>query len=195
VAANAAPAASKAGNPKAQTPSPRTSVAAASAPATASKASASTGSPNAPSGAVTAAPATSRSPAAKAAKTAAPRRSEALEKALADAERLIGHNDLAALDAYRLLGSRYPRDAKVLEGWSRIAASTEWWGESLRVAERWAAIDRSSAAQLHLARTQRRLGQLERAIQTLKQRLERDPKDNEAQSLLELYAGNTLALR
>jgi Flp pilus assembly protein TadD len=76
-----------------------------------------------------------------------------------------------------------------------VAASTQWWGESLRVAERWAAVDRSSAAQLHLARTQRRLGQLDKAIQTLKGRLERDPKDAEAQSLLSVYAGQTLALR
>jgi tetratricopeptide (TPR) repeat protein len=107
----------------------------------------------------------------------------------------VGTRDLEALETYRQLGSRYPRDAKVLEGWSRVAANTEWWGESLRVAERWAAVDRSSAAQLHLARTQRRLGQLDKAIQTLKNRLERDPKDNEAQTLLSLYAGTALALR
>jgi Flp pilus assembly protein TadD len=119
----------------------------------------------------------------------------ALEQALAEAERLSGNHDLEALEAYRLLGSRNPRDAKVLEGWSRVAASTEWWGESLRVAERWAAVDRSSAAQLHLARTQRRLGQLDKAIQTLKSRLERDPKDAEARDLLQQYSGTALALR
>ena len=100
-----------------------------------------------------------------------------------------------ALELYRQLGVRHPRDAKVLEGWSRVAAQTQWWGESLRVAERWAAVDRSPDAHLHLARTQRRLGQLDKAIGTLKALLEKHPKDEDASSLLQLYTGTTLALR
>jgi len=122
-------------------------------------------------------------------------RAAALEKALLAAENLIGHRNLEALEAYRQLGDRYPRDPKVLEGWSRVAASTQWWGESLKVAERWATVDKSSGAQIHLARTQRRLGQTDKAIDTLKALLERAPKDADAQELLSIYAGSKLALR
>jgi serine/threonine-protein kinase len=127
---------------------------------------------------------------------ARPARSAALESALAQAESWEEeHRDLEALELYRQLGARHPRDSKVLEGWSRVAAETKWWGESLRVAERWAAVDRSPDAHIHLARTQRRLGQLDKAIGTLKALLERNPKDEQASSLLQLYTGTTLALR
>jgi serine/threonine protein kinase len=172
-------------------PSPTTPAASApaatSAPRTVSPArtaatpSTSTSRPNTPS--------SPRAPAPK------PARSESLEKALTAAENLVGRRDLEALEAYRTLGNLHPRDAKVLEGWSRVAASTKWWGESLRVAERWAAIDRSSAAQIHLARTQRRLGQTDKAIDTLKDLLGRDPKVEAARELLQIYAGTELALR
>jgi predicted Zn-dependent protease len=107
----------------------------------------------------------------------------------------VGRRNLEALEAFRQLGNRHPRDPRVLEGWSRVAAATQWWGESLRVAEKWAAIDRSRAAQIHLARTQRRLGQIGKAIGTLKDLLEREPKDPDARELLEIYAGTPLALR
>jgi serine/threonine protein kinase len=132
---------------------------------------------------------------ASAASSPAPTRGAAPEKALLAAETLIGRRNLEALDAYRQLGNRYPRDPKVLAGWSRVAASTQWWGESLKVAERWATLDRSAAAQVHLARTQRRLGQTDKAIDTLKALLERSPKDEDAQELLSIYAGSPLALR
>jgi eukaryotic-like serine/threonine-protein kinase len=118
-----------------------------------------------------------------------------LEHALADAEDLLGSHDLDALEAYRRLGRSYPREPKVLEGWSHIAATTKWWGESLKVAERWAAIDASAPAQLHLARTQKRLGQVERAIGTLKTLLARHPTEREATGLLQMYGGASVALR
>ena len=111
------------------------------------------------------------------------------------AERLVGRRNLEALDAYRQLGRRHPRDPRVLEGWSRIAATTKWWGESLKVAERWAAVDRKPAAQIHLARTQRRLGRTDKAIETLKAVLERHPKHENAKELLAIYTGRELALR
>jgi serine/threonine-protein kinase len=135
---------------------------------------------------------------------APPRRSPALppkaadpelDNALAQAESLIGQNDLRALEAFRRLGRRYPRDPRVLEGWSTIAASTKWWGESLRAAERWSAVDRSAPAQMHLARTQKRLGQVDKAIATLKSLLAKNPRDREASNLLSLYGGNPIALR
>jgi serine/threonine protein kinase len=137
----------------------------------------------------------SPTPAAPAAPRAAAARSAAPEKALLAAEGLIGHRALEALEAYRQLGDRYPRDPKVLAGWSRVAATTQWWGESLKVAERWAAVDKSAAAQIHLARTQRRLGQTGKAIETLKAVLEKSPKHEDAQELLSIYGGSTLALR
>jgi len=126
---------------------------------------------------------------------AGPKSDPELERALADADGLLGRHNLDALEAYRRLGRSYPRDGRVLEGWSRVAASTKWWGESLKVAERWAALDGSSTAQLHLARTQKRLGQVERAIGTLKTLLAKHPSDREATSLLQAYGGTSVALR
>jgi eukaryotic-like serine/threonine-protein kinase len=136
-----------------------------------------------------------RSTATATATPSKPARAEAVTKALLEAEALVGRRNLEALEAFRQLGNRHPRDPRVLEGWSRVAATTQWWGESLRVAEKWAAIDRSRAAQLHLARTQRRLGQIDKAIGTLKDLLEREPKDPDARELIEIYAGTPLALR
>ncbi len=126
---------------------------------------------------------------------ASPKPDPELERALADAEGLVGRHNLDALEAYRRLGRSYPREARVLEGWSRVAASNKWWGESLKVAERWAALDGSSTAQLNLARTQKRLGQVEKAIGTLKTLLARRPSDREATSLLQAYGGTSVALR
>lgn len=117
-----------------------------------------------------------------------------LERALARAESLVGHRDLRALEAFRSLGARHPEDARVLEGWSRVAARTKWWGESLRVAERWAATDASAHAQVHLARTQKRLGRVEVAIKTLEKLLATHPEHGEAIHLLQLYGGTPLAL-
>jgi serine/threonine-protein kinase len=174
-------------------PPARTSGAARSSRSAASTARrATTGKPAAAAATPAAAAATAASSAGSRAPSA---RSEALEKAVLAAEGLVGRRNFEALQAYRTLGSKHPRDAKVLEGWSRIAATTQWWGESLRVAERWAAIDRSSAAQIHLARTQRRLGQTDKAIDTLRDLLERTPKDETARELLSIYSGATLALR
>jgi serine/threonine protein kinase len=118
-----------------------------------------------------------------------------LEQALSEAEALMGKRDLDALEAFRHLGRSYPREARVLAGWSQIAATTRWWGESLKVAERWATLDASAPAQLNLARTQKRMGQVERAIATLKTLLVKHPSDREATSLLQMYGGTPVALR
>jgi hypothetical protein len=115
--------------------------------------------------------------------------------AVADAEGLICHHDVRALLAFRALGEQHPDHPKVLEGWSHAAAATKWWGECLRVAEHWAAVDHSSEAQINLARTQKRLGQLEKAIGTLKSVLARKPNDRDASTLLQAYGGAPIALR
>ncbi|HTV24684.1 MAG TPA: protein kinase, partial [Polyangiaceae bacterium] len=175
-----------------------TTAAVATAPASAARSTASAAAPGpSRSSAAPASPAPTSTARAStpAAPSPAPARASAPEKALVAAENLIGRRNLEALEAYRELGSRYPRDPKVLQGWSRVAASTQWWGESLKIAERWASVDKSAPAQIHLARTQRRLGQTDKAIDTLKALLERSPKDEDAQELLSIYVGSKLALR
>jgi eukaryotic-like serine/threonine-protein kinase len=119
---------------------------------------------------------------------------EALETALAEADRLKGRRDLRALEAFRRLGAQHPSQPKLLEGWSRVAAATKWWGESLQVAERWAAVDASQNAHLHLARTQKRVGQVDKAISTLKSFLAQHPDDADAMGLLQTYGGTSVAL-
>ena len=96
---------------------------------------------------------------------------------------------IQALEIYRRLGETHAKEPKVLAGWSRAAAKAKWWGESLRVALRWASLDKSSDAQLHLARTQRLVGQRYGAVQTLERLLDRMPKNQEAMAMLERYRG------
>jgi len=103
--------------------------------------------------------------------------------------------DVAALGVYRKLGERYPADRTILEGWSSSAADTKGWGEALRVAIRWAAIDDSAEAQLHLARTQRRVGQRAGAISTLQRLLQAEPNNVQAHALLAKYGGDRVASR
>lgn len=123
-------------------------------------------------------------------------RSPKLREALTRAQSLAQRNQkLRALEAYRSLGKRYPDDPEVLAGWSRIAARTKWWGESLRVAESWVRTDASVAAQLHLARTQHRVGQSDRSIATLRALLSKHPRHREAKDLLFSYGGTPVALK
>lgn len=109
---------------------------------------------------------------------------------LARADKLSQGNDgdrHTALEIYRKLGEQYAQSATVLNGWSRAASRAKWWGESLRVAIRWAAQDPSTEAQLNLARTQRLVGQRYGAIQTLERLLEQEPGNESAQAMLKKY--------
>jgi eukaryotic-like serine/threonine-protein kinase len=125
-----------------------------------------------------------------------PSRSDALKRGLARAEALIQeHRVLRALEVYRQLDDEYPERPEVLAGLSRIAAQTKWYGEALRAAERWVAIDASPDARLHLARTLRRVGKVEESISTLRQLLAADPGQREARELLRRYAGDRVAMR
>lgn len=92
-----------------------------------------------------------------------------------------------ALETYRKHGEKYPKSVRVLSGWSAAASRAKWWGESLRIAIRWAAIDASSEAQLHLAKTQRIVGQRYGAIQTLERLLQQKPNHEPAQAMLKKY--------
>lgn len=109
---------------------------------------------------------------------------------LVRAEKLSQGNDgerHTALEIYRKHGELYPRNARVLRGWSQAASRAKWWGESLRVAIRWAAMDPSTEAQLNLAKTQRLVGQRYGAIQTLERLLEQEPSNEAAQAMLRKY--------
>jgi Flp pilus assembly protein TadD len=103
--------------------------------------------------------------------------------------------EIAALSVYRKLGATYPENSEVLAGWSKAAAKTKGWGEALRVAIRWASTDQSSEAQLHLAKTQKRVGQKYAAIATLGRLLEREPGNVEAQKLLQNWDARTMAMQ
>jgi tetratricopeptide (TPR) repeat protein len=95
-----------------------------------------------------------------------------------------------ALELFRKYGESYPKDPRVLAGWSQAAGRAKWWGESLRVAIRWAAMDSSTEAQLNLAKTQRLIGQRYGAIQTLERLLEQEPSNEAAQAMLRKYRQN-----
>jgi serine/threonine protein kinase len=146
------------------------------------------------------------SPAPAAVKTVAPapaerraserRRKDALKSGLARAEALVEeHHVLRALEVYRQLNEQHPEEPAVLAGLSRVAAQTKWYGEALKAAERWVAIDDSADARLHLARTLRRVGRVEESIATLRQLVAADPNQHEARELLRRYGGDRVAMR
>ncbi len=115
---------------------------------------------------------------------------ESIRRGIAVAELLIENGKrIRGLEAYRRLGKAYPNDPGILQGWSTIAARTQWWGESLQVATHWARVDRSAPARIHLARTLRRVGQVERALETLRQVLVTEPGNERAAELIRLYGG------
>jgi hypothetical protein len=125
-----------------------------------------------------------------------PRARQALTNGLAKARALIEeHRDLTALEAFRRLNEEHPGQPEVLEGWSKIAAQTKWWGEALRAAERWVEVDGSSKARLHLARTLRSVGRVEDSIAALRKLVAREPSHREAKELLRRYGGDAVAMR
>lgn len=106
---------------------------------------------------------------------------------LTRAEKLSRGNDserVTALDTFRKLGETYPQNVRVLAGWSKAASQAKWWGESLRIAIRWAAMDPSVDAQMNLAKVQRLVGQRYGAVQTLERLLQNEPTNESAQALL-----------
>ncbi|MEN9577161.1 MAG: hypothetical protein RJA70_170 [Pseudomonadota bacterium] len=92
-----------------------------------------------------------------------------------------------ALARFRELAGEFPNHPQILSGWSTAAARAKWWGESLRVALQWASVDEGADAQLHLAKTQRLVGQRYGAIQTLERLLQRVPDSPEATTMLVRY--------
>lgn len=119
-----------------------------------------------------------------------PARDAELEKELAHARSLMSRGSTGqqrALQLLRKLAEQHPKDPELLELWSKAAAKMKWWGESLRVAIRWAEIDPNETSHLHLARTQRLVGQRYGAIQTLERYLEQEPSSKQVASVLEQY--------
>lgn len=119
-----------------------------------------------------------------------------LASELARAERYVGHNEyVRALNVYRGLGKNHGDDAHLLHAWAEAAIKTKGWGEALRVAIRWAALDSSPDAQLYLARVQHAAGQRYGAVATLTRLLADHPGDQQAQDMLDHYADRKLASR
>ena len=126
---------------------------------------------------------------------AEPAASDPVERALANAEIYVSENKkAAALAAYRKLGAKYEQDPRVLEGWSRAAVKTRSWGEALRIALRWGAVDETPTAQLYLARVQKQVGQRYGAIATIKRVLAVDPHNKQGLALLDRYQGKRVAM-
>jgi serine/threonine protein kinase len=89
-----------------------------------------------------------------------------------------------ALALLRDLGRRYPHDARVLRAWSSAALALDAWGEALRVAQRWAAVDDAPQARLEVARLERATGQIGKAAATLSSVLEDHPDFEPARRML-----------
>jgi serine/threonine protein kinase len=90
-----------------------------------------------------------------------------------------------ALARLRDLGQRYPHDARVLRAWSSAALDLDAWGEALRVARLWAAVDDAPQARLELARLERATGHAREAAATLSSVLEKHPDFEPARRMLE----------
>ncbi|MBN1610884.1 MAG: protein kinase [Polyangiaceae bacterium] len=89
-----------------------------------------------------------------------------------------------ALARLRDLGRRYPRDARVLRAWSSAALELDAWGEALRAAQRWAAVDDAPQARMELARLQRATGHASEAVATLSSVLGDHPDFEPARRML-----------
>ncbi|MFO0566082.1 MAG: protein kinase [Polyangiaceae bacterium] len=89
-----------------------------------------------------------------------------------------------ALNEYRKIGKKNRKDARALKAWSEAAAQMKGYGEALRVAQRWANLDKSVEARLFLSNMQRKVGKREAAIKTLNALLQERPGCEEARSML-----------
>lgn len=135
-------------------------------------------------------------PAAPAQEQAAAAPTSPLEAQLAEAHALIEKGQrIKGFNQIRKLGRNHRNDPVVLKTWSETAAQMRAWGEAARVARQWAAIDKGAEAQLHLARMQRAVGQPKEAVATLQRLLTTEPSNQDARSLIRLYAGPSQVAR
>jgi tetratricopeptide (TPR) repeat protein len=108
-----------------------------------------------------------------------------LGERLSRAEELIqqGHR-LKGYHQIRALGMRHGQEGRVLKAWCQAAVALRQWGEAYKVAERWAATERSTESRLELARMERALGNRSQAIRIVNDALKSDPESEPAQKLL-----------
>ncbi len=72
-------------------------------------------------------------------------------------------NVVSALGAARSLAKKYPAEPRVLRAWSETGAKAKAWGEALRAARRWVAVDAGPDAERNLIRMLRAVGRTEEA--------------------------------
>ena len=89
-----------------------------------------------------------------------------------------------AFNEYRKIGKKHGKDPRALKAWSEAAAQMKGYGEALRVAKRWAGVDKSIEARIFLASMQKKVGKREDAIKTLNALLQERPGCQEARSML-----------
>ncbi len=108
-----------------------------------------------------------------------------VEGLLAAAQELVqSGKKIKALNEYRKIGKKHRKDPRALKAWSEAAAQMKGYGEALRVAKRWADVDKSIEARIFLASMQRKVGKREDAIKTLNALLQERPGCQEARSML-----------
>ena len=100
------------------------------------------------------------------------------------AELLQSGKKVKALNAYRKIGKKNRKDPRALKAWSEAAAQMKGYGESLRVAKQWAAVDKGIESRMFLAGMQRKVGKREEAIKTLNELLTERPGCQEARTML-----------
>ncbi len=103
-------------------------------------------------------------------------------------QRIKGYNRLKAL------ALRHPERADVQRGWSLASVAVKAWGDALRAAHNWVALEPSPAARLHLAKMEKATVRGD-AVKTLELLLEADPTHGEARRLLEEYQRDRIARR
>ena len=96
--------------------------------------------------------------------------------------------DLKALGVIRTAARAFPRDPAILKTYVQAAEASKAFGEAHKAAQRWAEIDRSTAARLTLARLERATGNSPKAFAILDSVLKADPESPEAHRLATLWS-------
>lgn len=100
------------------------------------------------------------------------------------AEFLQSGKKVKALNEYRKIGKKNRKDPRALKAWSEAAAQMKGYGESLRVARQWAALDKGIESRIFLASMQKKVGKREDAIKTLNALITERPGCQEARAML-----------
>jgi len=135
--------------------------------------------------------ATSDSPAPEKAEPAAKAESNpASDAIIAEAHKYTAQgNQLKALNLLRHAAKKSPSDAKILQELASAAEHDHAWGEAVRTARRWVAVDPSSESKLELARLERKTGHRARALDLARSVVKDNPDSPEAHALLSQLGG------